>query len=96
MVEMKTLQNDPDSANYYMSLASPLLRDTRMQPTAMAYLQAEMDALMAQGRYTEALSTGKRILAMAPGRKFVHINLYDAMRQCYKHMGDYRALRSAE
>ena len=97
MVEMKTLQNDPDSANYYMSLASPLLRDTRMQPTAMAYLQAEMDALMAQGRYTEALSTGKRILAMAPGRKFVHINLYDAMRQCYKHMGDYRnALRYAE
>ena len=97
LVEMKTLLNEPDSASYYIRMAAPLLGQVRMLPTLVGYLQAEMDALMAQGRYREALTVGKRLENMTEGRKFIRLNLYSNLQQCYKHTDDYvNALRCAE
>lgn len=92
LVQLKNLQGQVDSVDYYIRLAHRLIPSVRMTPTLLGYYQAELQALVDNKRYKEALHTGK-MLEQTNGigqRKFILQGLYASMRQCYTQLGMYK------
>lgn len=92
LVQLKSLQGQADSVEYYIQMAHRLIPDVQMAPTLLGYYQAELQALMESGRYKEALHTAQ-ILEQTDGinqRKFILQGLYASMQQCYAQLGMYK------
>lgn len=92
---IKLLQNAgyPDSIPYYIVEAEDRIPHVRATMAKVSYYQALVEYWMGVKDYRRALEISGRILQLKDIQtsKFIMQELYDNMRVCYYHVGDYKA-----